>query len=262
ISFFSEAFAALDLAEKRFSMVTKYRVQLLKLHDRALHRSYGSGELKLAHLVCNQLGALASPLSGVDMDLKVEASLRHVRTLLAAEQFSEATSVAHLLFCMCYKFNMQVESASVLLLLAEIYKESGNAIFGLPYVLASLSLCQSFNLDLLQATALLTLAELWLHLGVGHAKHALALLYQSLPIILGHGGLELRAGANLAIAKCHLAILDFSGWFLLSVNKFNCIILQMHILILTMPTSLTVSAEPDTVLDPLWQAAKEFKVLE
>ncbi|KAH9314054.1 hypothetical protein KI387_022681, partial [Taxus chinensis] len=229
---YKEAFAALDLAEKRFSMVTKSRVQLLKLqliHDRALHR----GELKLAHLVCNQLGALASPLSGVDMDLKVEASLRHVRTLLAAEQFSEATSVAHLLFCMCYKFNMQVESASVLLLLAEIYKKSGNAISGLPYVLASLSLCQSFNLDLLQATALLTLAELWLHLGVGHAKHALALLYQSLPIILGHGGLELRARANLAIAKCHLAIPDFS-----------------------------VSAEPDTVLDPLRQAAKEFEVLE
>ncbi|XP_057813330.2 anaphase-promoting complex subunit 5 isoform X2 [Cryptomeria japonica] len=229
---YKEAFAALDLAEKRFSMVIKSRIHLLKLqliHDRALHR----GELKLAYLVCNQLGALASPLSGVDMDLKVEASLRHARTLLAAEQFNEATSVAHSLFCMCYKFNMQVESTSALLLLAEIYKKSGNAISGLPYVLASLSICQSFNLDLLQATALLTLAELWLNLGVGHAKHALAFLYQSLPIILGHGGLELRARANLAITKCHLAVPDFS-----------------------------VSAEPDAVLNPLRQAAKEFEVLE
>lgn len=229
---YKEAFAALDLAEKKFSSVYKSRIQLLKLqliHDRALHR----GEIKLAQLVCNQLTALASPLSAVDMDLKVESSLRHARTLLAAEQFSEAAAVAHSLFCMCYKFNMQVENTSVLLLLGEIHKKSGNPISGLPYVLASLSLCQSFNLDLLQATAFLSLAELWSNIGVGHAKHALALLYQSLPIILGHGGLELRARANLTIAKCHLATPDFS-----------------------------VSAEPDTVLDPLRQAAKEFEILE
>lgn len=229
---YKEAFAALDLVEKKFSSVSKSRIRLVKqqlIHDRALHR----GELKLAQLVCNQLGSLASPVSGVDMDLKVEASLRHARTLLAAEQFSEAVSVAQSLFCMCYKFNMQVESTSVLLLLAEIHKKSGNAISGLPYVLASLSLCQSFNLDLLQAAAMLTLAELWMNLGAGHAKHALALLYQSLPIILGHGGLELRARANVALAKCHLAIPEFS-----------------------------VSSEPDTVLDPLRQAAEEFEILE
>lgn len=229
---YKEAFAALDLVEKKFSSVSKSPIRLVKLqliHDRALH----CGELKLAQLVCNQLGSLASPVAGVDMDLKVEASVRRARTLLAAEQFSEAASVAQSLFCMCYKFNMQVESTSVLLLLAEIHKKSGNAISGLPYVLASLSLCQSFNLDLLQAAAMLTLAELWMNLGAGHAKHALALLYQSLPMILGHGGLELRARANLALAKCHLAIPDFS-----------------------------VSLEPDTVLDPLRQAAEEFEILE
>lgn len=30
--------------------------------------------------------------------------------------------MAHSLFCMCYKYNLQVENASVLLLLAEIHK--------------------------------------------------------------------------------------------------------------------------------------------
>eukprot|EP01018_Ginkgo_biloba_P014668 Gb_06472 [translate_table: standard] len=253
---YKEAFTALNLAEKKFSCVSKSRIQLLKMqliHDRALH----CGEIKLAQLMCNQFGALASPISGVDKDMKAEASLRHARTLLAADQFSEvglmvficsatdprelskefnwslqAASVAQSLFCMCYKFNMQVESTSVLLLLAEIHKKSGNAISGLPYVLASLSLCQSFNLDLLQATAMLTLAELWLNLGVGHAKRALELLYQCLPIILGHGGLELRGRANLAIAKCYLSLPNFS-----------------------------VCAEPETVLDPLRQAAAEFEIL-
>lgn len=39
------------------------------------------------------------------------------------EQYSlQAAEVAHSLFCMCYKFNLQVENATNLLLLAEIHK--------------------------------------------------------------------------------------------------------------------------------------------
>ena len=34
----------------------------------------------------------------------------------------QAAAVAHSLFCLCYKFNLQVENATVLLLLAEIHK--------------------------------------------------------------------------------------------------------------------------------------------
>ncbi|XP_020528576.1 anaphase-promoting complex subunit 5 [Amborella trichopoda] len=229
---YKEAFTALKFVEKKFSSLSGSRIQLLKLqllHDRALHR----GQLKLAQQVCNEFGVLASSISGVDMDLKAEASLRHARTLLAANQFSEAASVAYSLFCMCHKFNMQVENASVHLLLAEVHKKSGNAVSGLPYALASLSFCQSFNLDLLEASATLTLAELWLSLGAGQAKRALMLLYRSMPILLGHGGLELRARANIALAKCHLSDSSFS-----------------------------VFADPGVVLDPLGQAADELQILE
>lgn len=34
----------------------------------------------------------------------------------------QAAAVANSLFCMCYKFNLQVQNATVLLLLAEIHK--------------------------------------------------------------------------------------------------------------------------------------------
>ncbi|QHN91079.1 Anaphase-promoting complex subunit [Arachis hypogaea] len=37
---------------------------------------------------------------------------------------ASAAAVAHSLFCICYKYNLQVENASVLLLLAEIHKLS------------------------------------------------------------------------------------------------------------------------------------------
>ncbi|XP_034890302.1 anaphase-promoting complex subunit 5 isoform X2 [Populus alba] len=118
---YKEAFAALKVAEEKFLTVSKSVILLLKLqllHECALHR----GNLKLAQQVCDELGVLASSVSGVDKDLKTEASLRHARTLLAANQFSQAAAVAHSLFCMCYKFNMQVQNATVLLLLAEIHK--------------------------------------------------------------------------------------------------------------------------------------------
>lgn len=39
--------------------------------------------------MCNEIGGLASTTMGVDMELKVEASLREARTLLAAKQYSQ-----------------------------------------------------------------------------------------------------------------------------------------------------------------------------
>ncbi|KAJ6935451.1 hypothetical protein NC652_010460 [Populus alba x Populus x berolinensis] len=276
---YKEAFAALKVAEEKFLTVSKSVILLLKLqllHECALHR----GNLKLAQQVCDELGVLASSVSGVDKDLKTEASLRHARTLLAANQFSQllvlvsdsngdnhegcgvdayvivvmtkkggdvidarvgddgqgllqAAAVAHSLFCMCYKFNMQVQNATVLLLLAEIHKKSGNAVLGLPYALASLSFCQSFNLDLLKASATLTLAELWLSLGSNHAKRALTLIHGALPMILGHGGLELQARAQITEAKCYVS-----------------------------DPSYSVFEDSEVVLDLLRQASDELQVLE
>ncbi|XWS75705.1 hypothetical protein CRYUN_Cryun01aG0114900 [Craigia yunnanensis] len=229
---YKEAFSALKIAEEKFLCVSKSRILILKLqllHERALHR----GHLKLAQQVCDELGVLASSVTAVDMELKIEASLRHARTLLAAKQFSQAATVAHSLFCMCYKFNLQVESATVLLLLAEIHMKSGNAVVGLPYALASLSYCQSFNLDLLKASATLTLAELWLSLGSNHTKTALTLIHGAFPMILGHGGLELCARAYITETKCYLSDPSFS-----------------------------VSDHPEVVLDPLRQALDELQALE
>lgn len=229
---YKEAFAALSIAEDKFLSVSKSRFLLLKLqllHERALH----CGHLKKAQQLCDELGVLASSVAGMDMELKIEASLRHARTLLSANQFSQAAAVAQSLFSMCYKFNMQVENATVLLLLAEIHKRSGNAVLGIPYALASLSFCQSFNLDLLKASVTLTLAELWLLIGSNHAKWALSLLHGAFPMILGHGGLELCARAYIAEAKCYLSDTDFS-----------------------------VYEDPEVVLDPLRQAAEEIQCLE
>lgn len=227
-----EAFLAFRIIEEKFHVISKSRISLLKLqllHERALHR----GHLKVAQQACDELGALASPVTGVDSDLKTEVSLRHARTLLAANQFSQAAEVAHSLFCTCYKFTKQVDKASVLLLLAEIHKKSGNAALGLPYALASILFCQSFNLDLLKASATLTLAELWLSHGPSEAQRALALLHGVFPMILGHGGLELCARAHITEAKCHLS-----------------------------DPSYSVHHKPDLVLSPLKEACKQLELLE
>ncbi|KAL6622673.1 hypothetical protein ACP70R_032556 [Stipagrostis hirtigluma subsp. patula] len=229
---YSAAFGALKNAEKKFPSSTSSHIQLLRmqlLHERALHR----GHLKVAQQICDEFGALSSSVCGVDIELKAEASLRHARTLLAAKQFNQAATVANSLFSTCYKYNMQIENASVLLLLAEIHKKSDNVVLGLPYALASQSFCKSFNLDLLEASATLTLAELWLALGPSHAKRALGLVYQCLPMILGHGGVELRARAHIVLAKCHLSDPKFS-----------------------------VSEDPSAILDPLNQATEDLQVLE
>lgn len=229
---YDEAFAALDMAAKKFPLMAKSRlrpVRLQLIHEQALHR----GQIKLAQAACNMLSSLASSVSGVDIELKIDATHRHARTLLAAGHFSEATRVAQSLFDMCHKFNMQLDSVMALLLMADIHKKAESFISGLPYALASLTLSQSFNLDLLHATAMVSLAELWLGLGSSHAERALALLHQSMTMVLGHGGRELRARTYLAVAKCHLCNPLYS-----------------------------VHGDPETVLGPLQAAAEEFEILQ
>lgn len=225
---YAAALPAFELAAKKYPGRVR-TAQLQLIHDHALHR----GELKLAQVACRELAAAASPVIGVDMERKTEATFRHIRTLLVSGHLDEAAGVARLLFSSCYKASMQLESVLVLLLLADIHKTADSAVTGLPYALAGLTLCQVFSLDYLQASAKVTLAELWLGLGVGHAQRALRLLQECLPMVLGHGGLELRARTNLALARCYLSDPEFS-----------------------------VETQMETVLELLQQAAEEFEVLE
>lgn len=229
---YAAAQPAFEVAAKRFPAAANSWVrtaQLQLIHDYALHR----GELKLAQVACGELAASASPVIGVDMERKTEATFRHIRTLLVSGHLDEAAAVARLLFSSCYKASMQLESVLVLLLLADIHKTADSAVTGLPYALAGLTLCQVFSLDWLQASAKVTLAELWLGLGVGHAPRALLLLQQCLPMVLGHGGLELRARTNLALARCHLSDPSFSA-----------------------------ETQLETILELLHQVAEEFEILE
>jgi hypothetical protein len=113
------AFGALKLAEEKFPSSTNPHIQLLKmqlLHDRALHRYKAvswlwimrpqsdllifvvkidlcRGHLRVAQQICDEFGVLSSSVSGVDIELKTEASLRHARTLLAAKQFSQVLNL-------------------------------------------------------------------------------------------------------------------------------------------------------------------------
>jgi len=54
------------------------------------------GHLKVAQQICDEFGVLSSSVSGVDIELKTEFSVRRARTLLAAKQFSQ---VVH---CLAY----------------------------------------------------------------------------------------------------------------------------------------------------------------
>lgn len=63
--------------------------------------------MKLAHQLCDELGVLASSVTGVDEDLKTEASLRRARTLLAAKQFSQVYYFARAEVFMVYLFHWE-----------------------------------------------------------------------------------------------------------------------------------------------------------
>ena len=228
---YASAQPAFELTAERFPAAPNSWVRIARLqliHDHALNR----GELKLAQVACRELAASASPITGVDMEHKIQATFHYIHTLLISGHLDEAAGVARLLFSSCYEASMQLESVLVLLLLAGIHETADSAVTGLRYALAGLMLCQVFSLDWLQASAKVILAELWLCLGVGHALRALLLLQECLPMVLCHGGLELRARTNLSLARCCLSDSSFS------VETLG------------------------NILDLLQQAAQEFEILE
>ena len=61
------------------------------------------GHLKVAQQICDEFGVLSSSVSGVDIELKIEASVRRARTLLAAKQYSQ---VLDLFTCCVYTRGM------------------------------------------------------------------------------------------------------------------------------------------------------------
>lgn len=110
---------------------------------------------------------------------------------------------------------------------------------GIPYVLASLTLSQAYGQDLLHASAFVTLAELWLGLGVDHAQQALSLLEHCLPMVRGHGGIHLRARANLAVARCYLSSPSFSGLARGFLDFFDVGVLQLRVFCVVVQSSTT-----------------------
>lgn len=227
------ALATLQMASKKFGQkgARELRMAHLQLiHSHSLYR----GELKRSETACMELQAMASPMEGVDVELKVEAQLRWARTLLSAERVTEAAEEAKHLFALCYKSGLQLERVRVLLLFADIHKKAGSPITGLSYALSALTLAKSLSLETLRATALVLLAELWAAMGLSHAQRALELLQECLPQVLGHGGLELRSRCHLALATCLINSLELKQ----------------------------LQADPDTVLSPLEAAAQGFEALE
>ncbi|KAG6542542.1 hypothetical protein Mapa_016013 [Marchantia paleacea] len=149
---------SLVTAAKRFPLLSKSRVRALELQctvERALYQ----GETEVAQVANGELLALASIVSGVDMGIKIQASIYKAQIQLAVSQYKDAAISTHRLFSLCFKGNMQQDSINLLLLMADIYKKAGNAVTGLPYVLAGLTLCQSLNLDLLQASAMAAVSQ-------------------------------------------------------------------------------------------------------
>lgn len=76
----------------------------------------------------------------------------------------------------------------------------------LPYALSCAKHAQQLAADLLAAEAAVEVALLWCDMGgVAHAQRAQRELEAALPTVLAHGGLELQARAQLALAEALMA---------------------------------------------------------
>eukprot|EP00897_Mesotaenium_endlicherianum_P008363 jgi/Mesen1/7555/ME000392S06815 len=204
---YEAGWATLNVAAKKYPLAANRKlreVQLALIHDHALNR----GELHLAQAACRELSALASPVPGQDLALKIDIGIRLAHTLVASRDIPQALEEAKRLFAACYRHGLLLEHARLLLLFADVHRKAGSAAEGLPYALSCITICKQASFGLLRAAATITLAELLLASSRRRAARALSLLYQELPQILGHGGLLLCGRAHLVTAQCRLSCLE------------------------------------------------------
>ncbi len=137
---------------------------------------------------------------------RLEAEERIAQTLAAAGRTEEALAAAHKLFAMASTTGQPLHSTRLLLLLARVQREAGAPMAALPYALSCAKHAQQLAADLLAAEAAVEVALLWCDMGgVAHAQRAQRELEAALPTVLAHGGLELQARAQLALAEALMA---------------------------------------------------------
>jgi len=172
--------------------------------DEAAHRGEAQGALEASA----RMRALAPIGASAQSPAWIEAEMAHARALMAAGDHVEAEQAARILFNECVAAGQEVACARLLGLMGRCRLESGSPVLALPYLLTCLEHCKHMSLEHDRVEAGVGLAELWCSLGEAHVPRALSMLRSLLPFVLVRGALELRARAQLCMARSMLMVAD------------------------------------------------------
>lgn len=164
-------------------------------HDRALNRS----DLQTARDVAASMAALANPTDATDIMLRLEAEERAIRTLVLSGDYAAAAKSARSMFSVAVGTGQPLHAARLLVLLGRIFLEAGASRVAMKYLGNAILHCRNMRLDILHAEAVVVYAQALCD--VHQPELAEKELELVLPIIFGHGSLELKSRARLVLAE-------------------------------------------------------------
>lgn len=198
---FEAADSVLEAAKGRFKSsaqgVPLHAASLAMAHLRAMH----NGAVHAALSVASKMIALASPDDSTSIGFRIDGEEAAARALLAGGHYAQAEKAARTVFAIADGACFPVAALRALVLLARIHYESGSWATALPYATSALQQYRGMHADMLGAEAALVMAGIWRRMGSEHLPKAREEIEAMLPLVLAHGGLDLRGRVRVALVE-------------------------------------------------------------
>mmetsp|Transcript_39780 Transcript_39780/g.112874 ORF Transcript_39780/g.112874 Transcript_39780/m.112874 type:complete len:539 (-) Transcript_39780:164-1780(-) len=172
------------------------------------HAATSMGDAHKLKVLSATLASMAQPGAGPESQVWLKARMAWLESIVLVGDHLRAAEAARRLFNQCLSSGLQVPCTQLLGFIGRAHLAAGSCATALPYLLTCMAHCEALGMDLELADATVNLAEAWCQLGCPHVPGAVKLLRDVLPLVLGRGGAELRARAQLAMARAMLLLAE------------------------------------------------------
>jgi tetratricopeptide (TPR) repeat protein len=197
---YAAARQVIELIEKRMpdsKRLFALEAALLTIeHRHACHRR----DIRAALVLASKLIGCADSTDQSRIGYRIAGLEARARSYLAGQYFAEGEKVARRALSLATSTHQSLDALRLLILVGRIHYEGGNFETALPYAISALVQTRAMHAQLLWAEAALLLGCI-LYEMAGHQEEGVRYVKAAMPLVMGHGGLELRARARLALAE-------------------------------------------------------------
>lgn len=197
---YAAARQVIELIEKRIPDSKRFfalEAALLTIeHRHACHRR----DIRESLVLASKLIGCADSTDQSRIGYRITGLEAKARSYLAGQYFAEGEKVARKALSLATSTHQALDALRLLVLVGRIHYEGGSFETALPYAVSALVQSRAMHTQLLWAEAALLLGCILYEMS-GRQEEGVRYVKAAMPLVMGHGGLDLRARARLALVE-------------------------------------------------------------